>query len=141
VTICKAILAAENLLSTTPPMSTLPGPSAPGVLDAEALARLHELDPGGKAGLVPRVLSTYTQSLQRLLEQLQQAREQSDTQTQRHVVHTLKSSSASVGALKLAALCADTEGRLREGLSEGLAQKFDELDCEGRHVLAGLRAA
>lgn len=122
-------------------MATPNDPFACGVLDAGALARLHELDPGGKAGLVPRVLSTYTQSLQRLLEQLAQAREQSDAQAQRHVVHTLKSSSASVGALKLAALCADTEGRLREGRIEGLARQFDDLASEGGHVLAALRSA
>ena len=111
------------------------------MLDPEALARLHELDPGGKSGLVPRVLATYRHSLQRLLEQLRVAREQSDTQTQRHVVHTLKSSSASVGALKLARLCADTESKLREGLSDGLAAQLDELTGEGERVLAALRAA
>ena len=119
--------------------SVLPGPPGAGVLDPEALVRLRELDPGGKAGLVPRVLATYNQSLQRLLEQLRVAREQSDTQAQRHVVHTLKSSSASVGALKLARLCADTENKLREGLAEGLAPQLDELAGEGERVLAALR--
>jgi histidine phosphotransfer protein HptB len=128
-------------MSANPDHSTMQDPPGPGVLDPEALARLHELDPGGKAGLVPRVLATYSQSLQRLLEQLRVAREQSDTQTQRHVVHTLKSSSASVGALKLARLCADTESKLREGLKDGLEPQLDELAGEGERVLAALRNA
>jgi len=116
---------------------------AAGVFDAQALARLQELDPGGKGGLLARVLATYTQSLQRLLEQLRVAREAADLQGQRHVAHTLKSSSASVGALKLSALCADIERRLRDAAAEGLAQDLDpHLDAladEGRHVLAVLR--
>ena len=86
--------------------------AAQGVLDAAALARLQELDPGGSAGLLARVLAPYTQSLERLLGQLHAARQEADVQGQHHVVHTLKSSSASVGALKLAALCAEVERRL-----------------------------
>lgn len=112
---------------------------APGLLDAQALARLQELDPGGKSGLLARVLATYTQSLQRLLEQWRSARAGADAQGLRHVAHTLKSSSASVGALKLSALCADIERRLREGPTQGLDAEFDGLADEGERVLAALR--
>jgi HPt (histidine-containing phosphotransfer) domain-containing protein len=111
---------------------------APGVLDAGALARLSELDPGGKGGLVERVLGTYVQSLQRLLGQLQVARRDRDAQAQRHVAHTLKSSSASVGALALAALCAGVEHQLRDGPIEGLDTQLDSLAAEGQRVLAAL---
>ena len=114
-------------------------PPAPGVLDAQALARLQDLDPGGKAGLLARVLATYIQSLQRLLEQWRSARVGADAQGLRHVAHTLKSSSASVGALKLSALCADIERRLREGPTQGLDAEFDALADEGERVLAALR--
>ena len=118
---------------------TPPGLSAPGLLDEQALARLHELDPGGKAGLVARVLATYTRSLASLLDQLAVARKGADAQAQRHVAHTLKSSSASVGALKLSELCADIERRLREGLTDGLDGRLDDLRVEGERVLAALR--
>ncbi len=110
-----------------------------GVLDAEAIARLHDLDPGGSAGLVPRVLATYAQSLQRLLAQLRVARRDADVQGQHHVVHTLKSSSASVGALKLSALCGDIERQLRDGLKSNLDRQLDELCAEGERVLGALR--
>ena len=111
---------------------------AASVLDADALARLGELDPGGKAGLLARVLNTYRQSLERFLGQLQSARSLGDLQGQRHVAHTLKSSSASVGALALAALCAELERRLRDGPTEGLDVQLDALIAEGQRVLAGL---
>lgn len=137
--------------SAESPMVLMPSPSetsgasraavlgAAGVLDADALARLVALDPGGKAGLVERVLVTYAQSLQRLLDQLQAARRDSDVQAQRHVAHTLKSSSASVGALALSTLCAEIERQLRDGPLEGLDAQLDRLAGEGQRVLAGLR--
>jgi len=115
------------------------GQPGTGVLDAEALARLQDLDPTGKAGLVARVLSTYTQSLERLLGNLHSARQDADLQGQRHVAHTLKSSSASVGALKLSALCADVERRLHEGQTEGLDEPLDALSAEAARVLSALR--
>ena len=128
------LLSQSELSDATAPAA----PPAPGVLDAQALARLQELDPGGKAGLLARVLATYIQSLQRLLEQWRSARAGADAQGLRHVAHTLKSSSASVGALKLSALCADIERRLREGATQGLDAELDALSNEGERVLAAL---
>lgn len=124
--------------SDVQPAAGLPGA---GVLDEQALSRLHELDPEGKAGLVARVLETYTRSLASLLAQLATARKAADVHGQRHVVHTLKSSSASVGALKLSEFCADIERRLREGPMEGLDGQLDDLRAEGERVLAALRGS
>jgi len=115
------------------------GPRA-GLLDAQALARLQELDPGGRAGLVQRVLATYTLSLQRLLEQLAAARAAGDSEGLRHAAHTLKSSSASVGALELSALCAQAEAGLRDSDTTKLPSVLDRLVAEGERILAGLRA-
>jgi HPt (histidine-containing phosphotransfer) domain-containing protein len=112
-----------------------------GLLDAQALARLQDLDPHGHAGLVQRVLATYTLSLQRLLDQLTVARTAGDCDGMRHAAHTLKSSSASVGALELSALCAQVEAGLRAGHageSAALAPVLDRLSREGQRILTGL---
>jgi histidine phosphotransfer protein HptB len=111
------------------------------LLDSEALARLRELDPGDKAGLLNRVLQTYTQSLERMLAQWRVARTMADggdAPTMRHIAHTLKSSSASVGALGLSSLCAEVEARLRDGHLEGLQTQLDLLTAEAERILAGL---
>ena len=115
------------------------GLSVAGVLDADALARLQDLDPSGQAGLMARVLSTYTRSLERQLDILNSARLNADVQAQRHVAHTLKSSSASVGALQLSALCADVEHKLRDGQVEGIEIQLDALTREAARILAALR--
>jgi HPt (histidine-containing phosphotransfer) domain-containing protein len=112
------------------------------MLDAQALARLHDLDPGGRAGLVKRVLATYTQSLRRLLDELRAACAAGDREAMHHAAHTLKSSSASVGALDLSALCADVESRLVRMVDDeaGLATQVERLLAEGQRIHEGLAA-
>ena len=110
-----------------------------GVLDAESLERLRELDPQGANGLLPRVLRAFDNSLERLLGQLADARERSDAVAMRHVAHTLKSSSASVGALELSRICADIERRLREQDTGELQPLLDDMVEQSRRVRAALR--
>lgn len=118
-------------------------PSAPGgvpphvlaALDPVALARLAELDPTGQSGLLVRVLRTFVGSLARLLDQFNQARAADDLQALRHVAHTLKSSSASVGAAQLSRLCSQIEQRCRDNQREGLPGLLDDMVRECRRML------
>lgn len=130
---------------STPPSEFLQSDAAAparwdAVLDAQALGRLRELDPTGRNGLVVRVLTTYVSSLSKLLDQFEAARAAADAGGLRHVAHTLKSSSASVGALQLSALCADAERSLRDGPQDGLEPQLDALAAEARRVHALLEA-
>ena len=84
-------------------------PVSATLLDVDALDRLRELDPSGKSRLLERVLRAFESSASRLAQQFGEARNSDDMQGIRHVVHTLKSSSASIGALELARLCAEIE--------------------------------
>jgi HPt (histidine-containing phosphotransfer) domain-containing protein len=110
------------------------------VLDSVALNRLRELDPGDRTGLLNRVLQTYTLSLERMLVQWRAARAAGDASAMRSLAHTLKSSSASVGALGLSALCADVEARLRDDRLQDIEAQFDALAAEAQRILAGLSA-
>lgn len=116
------------------------GGAGPGVLDAASLDRLRELDPGARNGLLNRVLRTYTQSLERTLVQWGQAQAAGDAVAMRGMAHTLKSSSASVGALELSALCAAVEARLRDQGLSGAEPQLCALAVEVQRVLAGLSA-
>jgi|LNFM01.1.fsa_nt_gb HPt (histidine-containing phosphotransfer) domain-containing protein len=113
-----------------------PAAQAPTALDAAAIARLRELDPSGQQGVVVRVLTTYDSSLRRLLAQLEAGRDQAATVAS--VAHTLKSSSASVGALRMAAACADIELRLRAGDDARLQDDVERLLREGRDTLCSV---
>ncbi len=108
-------------------------------LDPDALERLRALDPGGASRLVERVLGAYRASLQRLLPQMRDGRHAGDVAAVRHAAHTLKSSSASVGALRLSKMCAELEGALRqEPRLDGLGREIDELLAEGERLLGEL---
>lgn len=121
------------------PASGTPSATAPG-LDAAALARLQELDPDGRNGVVQRVLEAYENSLVRMLQQLHEQRGGHDAALVGRLAHTLKSSSGSVGALGMAQACADVEARLRNGAPGELAHDVDRLLAEGQVALASVAA-
>ena len=106
-----------------------PAGGAPAVLDAVALARLSELDPNGANRLLERVLLAFQASVARLHPQLDAARASDDRATIRLVAHTLKSSSASIGAMQLSQLCAQLEATIRLDAGESLTPQLDALDA------------
>lgn len=110
------------------------------LLDTAAVDRLHELDPQGSQGLVPRVLRAYEGALVRHLEELGSARDGVAWERVSRIAHTLKSSSASIGALGLSRRCAEVEGVLRAGPPPQPWPALDELIGEARQVLAAVRA-
>jgi HPt (histidine-containing phosphotransfer) domain-containing protein len=105
------------------------------VLDEAALQRLRDLDPEGKSRLLERVLRAFEGSVARLGAQLVEARAKNDMQSVRHAVHTLKSSSASVGALRLSRLCAEIEAAVRQEAFADLPPLLDDVDRELAVVL------
>ena len=109
------------------------------IFDAEALRRLRELDPRGDNRLFERVGKAFETSVGRLLPQLEDAFNVNDTAAIVHVAHTLKSSSASIGALKLSQLCAEIETMIRRQTGEDLSDRIREIPAETERVLAGLR--
>jgi CheY-like chemotaxis protein len=113
--------------------------AADAVLDASALERLRELDPKGENQLLSRVLKAFESSAARLLPQLQDARRSQDHNGIRHVAHTLKSSSASIGAIKLSQLCAEIENKIRTDRLENLEARVDAMCIEVEIVLQALR--
>lgn len=108
------------------------------VLDEGALARLRELDPDGQHGVVVRVLTAYENSLVRQLAQMQAELDEPTARVVGGLAHTLKSSSASVGALALSRACEALEQRIRLGAQ---AQTHDvaELIALGEAALVAVR--
>jgi PAS domain S-box-containing protein len=110
-----------------------------GVLDAQALERLRELDPNGENHLMERVVSAFDSSVGRLMPQLEDALNSLELGGIRHVAHTLKSSSASIGAMKLSRMCADLEARARNEQADGMAERIALLQAEVEVVRVALK--
>jgi len=114
--------------------------AAPQQLDAQALAKLHELDPDGRHGVVRRVLQTFETTLVRYVADLAEARDRGDMAVMGRIAHTIKPSSAAVGALALSVLCADVERQVRNGETAGLLPRVENLLSEAERALVAVRA-
>ena len=84
------------------------------VLDAEVLVALASQHSGGHALLV-RVAAVFKKEAGKQLESLQRAWATGDIETAARAAHTLKSSSATLGAMRLSAHCHSLESALRVG--------------------------
>lgn len=110
-----------------------------GVLNPEAIRRLRELDPTGESQLLSRVFQAFETSLNRLLPQLEQARTTADAASVRLVAHTLKSSSATIGAAQLSKVCAEVEAMAQESRLEAAASGIELILAEAQAVRIALR--
>lgn len=118
---------------------------APPALDERSLAGLRALDPGGGRQLLRRVFDTYLTTLGKLRRQLDDAQGRGEPAAMQLAVHTLKSSSANVGALSLSRLCTEAEQTMRDrgvdsavGLLERLRVEADRVEAEVRRLLVDL---
>jgi hypothetical protein len=114
------------------------GSATPTGLDPVALDRLRELDPDGRHGVLARVLTAFETSLARMLLHL--AGQRDDPAVVAGIAHTLKSSSASVGALALARICAEVERRLRNAEPGSLDDDVSRLLAAGEEALTAVKA-
>ncbi|MCU0967643.1 MAG: Hpt domain-containing protein [Rubrivivax sp.] len=110
------------------------------VLDAQSVAKLHRLDPDGRHGVVARVMAAFEASLVRAGSELIDACARGDAAAVAALGHTLKSSSASVGALDLSRRCAAAEAALRGGDTGRLQFHVDEMRRAADAALVAVRA-
>lgn len=79
------------------------------VLDWTVLESIHALQQPGQPELVKEVVTIYLEESPRLMDNLRKAVQHGDYEEIRHIAHSLKSSSAHIGARALAELALDLE--------------------------------
>jgi CheY-like chemotaxis protein len=121
------------------------GTAADGPLNGGALGLIRGLQRPGHPDLVQRVVTLYLRDTPSLLESLRAALAAQDAESVSRVAHSLKSSSAHVGASSLAALAREIEALGRgnalgevEGLLGSVGRTYEEVSRElERQVLSG----
>jgi len=108
-------------------------------LDREALNKIHALERGGATGLVARLIELYLKGSPPLLDALKQASQSGDLAGLDAAAHTLKSSSANVGAMKLRALSAELESQARTQTVTDVAGQVAAIEQEFATVQALLQ--
>lgn len=114
--------------------------AATALIDPQSIERLRQLDPSGQQGVLDRVLRAYESSLGRHLDDVTRALSAGDLDRMARAAHTLKSSSAAVGALNFSQLCADIEHMLRSLKVMPPTSQVEALIHEGTRVQAAVGA-
>lgn len=120
------------------PAATTGDVTASGLLDAGILQNIRTLERNGARGMFGKVTDIYFSDAPRLLKALRDALAEGNTDVVRLAAHTLKSSSANLGASGLAALCRDVEGRARRNNLEGVYDLLCQIESEYESVHAAL---
>jgi HPt (histidine-containing phosphotransfer) domain-containing protein len=90
------------------------------VLDPGVIATLKELGGAEEPGLFVELVDMFLEDAQQHLRNLETALATGDVRLLERTAHTLKSSSANVGAARFSRLCLDIEQRTRTSKLEGL---------------------
>jgi CheY-like chemotaxis protein len=87
---------------------------------------------------MPELIALYFENAPKLLADMRQAAVQGDAALLARAAHTLKPSSAILGAIPLATLCEELEVMGRTGVLEGAAEKLEQVEAEYERVKAAL---
>ena len=140
----------SNMLERTAPMRALSKPappaarqpgSAPGSpLNEQALKQIKSLRKPGGPDLLKRIVDLYLTNSRTLIGTLREAVIRTDAVAVVHSAHSLKSSSANVGAVALSELCAKMEAGAQAGNLESAWAQFERVLEEHERVVLALNA-
>jgi HPt (histidine-containing phosphotransfer) domain-containing protein len=114
---------------------------ASSVLDMSVVQALRELGGDDDPNLFDEVVELFLTDTKRNVEKLVVALCGRDAQALHRIAHTMKSSSANVGAMHLSKLCFEIEKLGRAGTCDGAQALVDEVGRHFEDVSAALAAA
>jgi two-component system, sensor histidine kinase and response regulator len=135
-----------RVLSRHLPAGSAPRASAPALpraddnttIDESMLDNIRALAPGET--LLRQVLAAYLESSPKLLSELSNALASAETDRAHRAAHTLKSSSANVGAFRLSEICREVEAQVRDGELGAPREALARIHSEYERAAAALRA-
>ncbi|MDH3337205.1 MAG: Hpt domain-containing protein, partial [Gammaproteobacteria bacterium] len=133
-----AVLSADPITRTEDQDSVDALPEFKAPLDREVLDGLSRLQQPGAPSILRRIVDLYLESSRELKNRLRDAVESANAASLREVAHTLKSSSANVGALGLADLCRRLEVMGREADLSDVSTVHARFEAEYERVVTAL---
>lgn len=103
-------------------------------VDCSVLDRLRALQREGKPDIVAKVIRQYFEHTPALLDSMQEFASQKDSDGLQRAAHSLKSSSANLGAMKLAELCKDIEEKARANDIDRIGVEVEDAHMEYEKV-------
>ncbi len=124
---------------TQPPLPETAG-GGEQVLDMTVIDRIREMEQRGAARLLERLIETYAATATKLMADAERALAQGDGTALRHAAHTLRSSSANVGAATLSQRFAALELHARERRMQAAAHEWPAVCSEYERAWQALQA-
>jgi len=109
-------------------------------LDISAIEAVRQLDPDGQDRLLSRLIALYRDDSSQLLADMENGLRTSDAEIVARAAHTLKSSSANLGAANVAAIARIIETAARTGDISGLPALMTKLRAQRTVALSELEA-
>ncbi len=111
------------------------------VLNQSQLQSMRDIQRPGRPDIVQRVFNVYMDSAPNQVAELRTAIDARDVAAAGDIAHSLRSSSANIGATGLADLCQQLESATRTSRAEELQPIFDDLLAEFKRVEAAVNDA
>ncbi|MCD4755755.1 MAG: response regulator [Deltaproteobacteria bacterium] len=108
------------------------------LLEQHALDKIRALQRPGKPNILGKIIKLYLESSPELITTVRESVEQGDSKALCEAAHSLKSSSANLGAIQLAAVCKELEDMGREGRTDGAKALMDRIESEHQSAHAAL---
>jgi hypothetical protein len=123
------------------PVAAAP-PAAPieGALDLAVIERIRDMEKRGASRLLQRLIATYLATAAKHVADAEQALASGDASALRHAVHTLKSSSANLGATGLSQHCATLETHARASQIQAARRDWPAARSEYERAVVALKA-
>ena len=109
-------------------------------LDHAAIEAVRQLDPEGQDRLLSRLIALYRDDSSQLLADMENALKVGDAENVARAAHTLKSSSANLGATNVAAIARQIEHAARGGDLKDLPASVTKLRAQRTVALSELEA-
>jgi two-component system, sensor histidine kinase and response regulator len=108
------------------------------ILDHGVLESLRELQADGEPDLLTELVELYRADAPQMLEAMRTALAEANGEALRRAAHTLKGSSANLGAVRLAEMCRELERAGRDGALAGAAPLLAAVEAEYERVVEAL---
>lgn len=136
----RPVSVARPQAAPAPARSPAVAAEQPDAVNRSALDNIRSLSRDSGDALVHKVVTAYMGDTPRHLHALRQALGGLDAESVRRVAHSLKSSSANIGAARLATLCRELEQLGRAGSVDGAAPLLYDMEREFVSVRQSLHA-
>jgi HPt (histidine-containing phosphotransfer) domain-containing protein len=108
------------------------------LLDQKRLEMIRAMQRPDSPSVLDRIINMYTENSPEILRAIHEAAHKGDGEALREAAHSLKTSSANLGASELAALCKELEVLGGSAGTEAAAELLDRLDDAYQETIAAL---